>query len=179
MTRVHRTTPGVVSLSISSRFVRVGAREPRNAPKRLKLEKKTTGRLLSWRRHASTPRDARRRPRHAKPPQVKPPEFAEEVLREVRERPGLNDNHRDELMVQERRMLDEHFFLYNDVPDTGMCQCRTSTCASIWGVSGSAALWVSLGGRGRVSRLTGRCPRRHVAAVRLPAGDPAAGLLSV
>merc|ERR1719421_1433765 len=23
-------------------------------------------------------------------------------------------------MVQERRMLDEHFFLYNDVPDTGM-----------------------------------------------------------
>ena len=30
-----------------SQFIRV---EPRNAPKRLKLEKKTTGRLLSWRR---------------------------------------------------------------------------------------------------------------------------------
>ena len=114
---------------------------------------------------------------------VKPPEFAEDVLREVRERPGRNDNHRDELMVQERRMLDEHFFLYNDVPDTGMCQCRTSTCASIWGVSGSGCgvpLSIrSLGGRVRVSRLTGRCPRRHVAAVGLPAGDPAAGLLFV
>ena len=35
-----------------------------------KLEKKTTGRRLSWIRRASTPRDARRRPRHAKPPQV-------------------------------------------------------------------------------------------------------------
>ena len=65
---------------------------------------------------------------------VKPPEFAEDVLREVRERPGRNDNHRDELMVQERRMLDEHFFLYNDVPDTGMGQRRTSTCASIRGL---------------------------------------------
>ena len=68
---------------------------------------------------------------------MKPPEFAEDVLREVRERPGRDDFHRDELMVQERRMLDEHFFLYNDVPDTGMCQRRTSTCASIRGLLGS------------------------------------------
>ena len=65
---------------------------------------------------------------------MKPPEFAEDVLREVRERPGRNDNHRDELMVQERRMLDEHFFLYNDVPDTGMWRRRSSSCASIRGL---------------------------------------------
>ena len=43
-----------------------------------------------------------------------------QVLREVRERPGRDDNHKDELDRLERRMLDEHFFLYNDVPDTGM-----------------------------------------------------------
>ena len=68
---------------------------------------------------------------------VKPPEFAEEVLREVRERPGRDDNHRDELERLERRMLDEHFFLYNDVPDTGMCQRgkQSSTWASIRGLS--------------------------------------------
>ena len=94
---------------------------------------------------------------------MKPPEFAEDVLREVRERPGRNDHHRDELMVQERRMLDEHFFLYNDVPDTGMCQRRSSSCASIRGLFGSECIprrsWPSLG-------LTGRRPRRHVAAVR-------------
>ena len=59
---------------------------------------------------------------------VKPPEFAEDVLREVRERPGRNDFHRDELMVQERRMLDEHFFLYNDVPDTGMWRQSDFRC---------------------------------------------------
>ena len=43
-------------------------RRPRIAPK---LEKKTTCRLLSWRRHALTPLDACRRPRHAKPPQAR------------------------------------------------------------------------------------------------------------
>ena len=42
-------------------------RRPRIATK---FEKKTTGRRLSWIRRASTPRDARRRPRHATPPQV-------------------------------------------------------------------------------------------------------------
>ena len=92
---------------------------------------------------------------------VKPPEFAEEVLREVRERPGRDDNHREELERLERRMLDEHFFLYNDVPDTGMCRCRTSTCASIWGVSGSECI-----PRRSCPSFTGRRPRRHVAAVR-------------
>ena len=40
---------------------------PRIAPD---FEKKTTGRLLSWRRHAATPRERIKRPRHAKPPQV-------------------------------------------------------------------------------------------------------------
>jgi hypothetical protein len=60
-----------------------------------------------------------------------------QVLREVRERPGRDDNHKDELDRLERRMLDEHFFLYNDVPDTGMCQCQSSTCASTRGLLGS------------------------------------------
>ena len=57
----------------------------------------------------------------------------------MRERPGRDDNHKLELEKLERRMLDEHFFLYNDVPDTGMWRRgkQSSTCASIWGVLGS------------------------------------------
>ena len=50
----------------------------------------------------------------------RPPMFAEEVLREVVERPGQNPDHKDELLEQEHDRLDENFFLYNDVPDTGM-----------------------------------------------------------
>ena len=66
---------------------------------------------------------------------VKPPEFAEEVLsNEVRERPGRDDHHKDELIGWSARMLDEHFFLI--MTGHGMC-CegkQASTCASIWGL---------------------------------------------
>jgi hypothetical protein len=44
---------------------------------------------------------------------------AEEVLREMRVREGRDAHHGDMLTKAERRMLDENFFLYNDVPDTG------------------------------------------------------------
>ena len=70
---------------------------------------------------------------------------AEEVLREMRVREGRDAHHGEILTKEERRMLDENFFLYNDVPDTGTG--RRGTCASIWGLSGSR---VSLGGRVRV-----------------------------
>ena len=45
---------------------------------------------------------------------------AEEVLREMRVREGRDAHHGEILTKEERRMLDENFFLYNDVPDTGM-----------------------------------------------------------
>ena len=81
------------------------------------------------------------------------------------------------------RLRDEHL-LY--LPDTGMCQRgkQSSTCASTLGCVGvwvrcyslhdeegiSRRSWPRLGrseGRGaEIARLTGRCPRRHVAAVR-------------
>ena len=62
---------------------------------------------------------------------------AEEVLREMRVREGRDAHHGEILAARERRMLDENFFLYNDVPDTGMWRRghQSSTCASIRGLS--------------------------------------------
>jgi len=49
----------------------------------------------------------------------RPPGFGEDVLREKRERLGNNAGEAEYYSQREQRHLDEHFFLYNEVPDVG------------------------------------------------------------
>jgi hypothetical protein len=49
----------------------------------------------------------------------RPPGFGEDVLREKRERLGNNAGEAEYYAQREQRHLDEHFFLYNEVPDVG------------------------------------------------------------
>ena len=82
----------------------------------------------------------------------------------MRERPGRDDNHKLELEKLERRMLDEHFFLYNDVPDTGMWREASkvqlvfnSWSRSVRDWSDLGACWMSLGDRGAGEAGTSSC----------------------